>query len=85
MRVCIALAMQTCIIARMNPSEAIQHLKQAGMTEKAIGAAVGANQSTINRIANGARSFWDIGQKLVELAQRTPLPDASAGDQAEAA
>lgn len=61
----------------MNPSDAIAHLKLAGLTEKAIGAQVGANQSTINRIANGAEPSYALGSALVELARATAIPPSS--------
>ena len=69
--------MRKCILVRMNPSEAITHLKQAGLTEKAIGLAVGANQSTINRIANGTQPNWELGLALVRLAEATEIPPAA--------
>jgi len=54
----------------MTPSAAIEHLITAGMTEKAIGASVGAGQSTINRIRHGRmHPAWAVGDKLVRLAQ----------------
>ena len=70
------------ILHRMKPTEAVSHLKRAGMTEKAIGSAVGANQSTVNRIGNGMLPNWELGQALVRLAELTPI---DTGDQAEAA
>jgi len=69
--------MRKCIIACMNPSEAIAHLKQAGLTEKAIGLAVGVNQSTINRIASGTQPNYELGKALVDLAELTPLQSAA--------
>lgn len=72
---CIAIPMHACIIGGMNPSQAIAHLKRAGMTEKAIGAKVGANQSTINRIANGSTPIWELGQALIRLAESTAIPE----------
>lgn len=67
----------------MNPSEAIAHLKRAGLTEKAIGLTVGANQSTINRIAKGTQPNYELGQALVRLAEATEIPPAA--DRLEAA
>lgn len=70
------------------------------MTEKAIGAAVGARQSTINRIRHGHMApTWEVGDALVKLAKDTPIqfgahedpaasrrpPAAKAGGAAEAA
>lgn len=44
------------------------------MTEKAIGAAVGAGQSTINRIRHQRmQPSWAVGDKLVRLAQSRPI------------
>jgi predicted XRE-type DNA-binding protein len=77
MRKRMDINMRKCIIACMNPSEAITHLKQAGLTEKAIGLAVGANQSTINRIANGTQPNYELGKALIDLAQQTPLQNAA--------
>ena len=68
----------------MTPSEAIQLLLARGMTESAIGAAVGARQSTINRIKTGGMlPNWETGQKLVLLAAE-PMPAAN-DDAVEAA
>ena len=53
----------------MTPADAIARLQANGMTEAAIGAAVGANQSTINRIANGRDPRWSLGNRLVALAK----------------
>ncbi|MBB1060394.1 helix-turn-helix domain-containing protein [Marilutibacter spongiae] len=50
------------------------------MTEVAIAAAVGARQSTINRIANGhMKPNWELGQALVALAKATEIPPANDG------
>jgi DNA-binding XRE family transcriptional regulator len=57
----------------MKPSEAIAALIAQGMTETSIGTAVGARQSTINRIKSGAMvPNWETGQKLVDLAASMP-------------
>lgn len=54
----------------MNPSEAIELLSKSGMTEAAIGASVGARQSTINRIRRGQmKPTYDVGKALVALAE----------------
>ena len=59
----------------MTPSAAIAHLKQAGKTESAIAAAVGAGQATINRIAAGNQiPNWQLGQALIQLAAATAIP-----------
>lgn len=61
----------------MNPTEAIKKLLAHGMTESAIGEAVGARQSTINRIkTEDMQPNWATGQKLVELALAT-IPAAN--------
>lgn len=53
----------------MNPSEAIDRLKRAGMTEKVIAAAVGIRQSTVNRIRHGAMTpSYPVGKALVDMA-----------------
>lgn len=58
----------------MTPSEAITALLARGMTEAAIGDAVGARQSTINRIKRGDMiPNWETGKALVDLAE-TPEP-----------
>lgn len=66
----------------MKPSEAIELLIASGMTEAAIGAAVGARQPTINRIKRGQmQPAWTVGHALVETAKAlVPAPT-----QAEAA
>lgn len=71
----------------MNPSNAIAHLKLAGMTEVAIAAKVGSRQSTINRILHGGmKPNYELGKALVDLALATPIhfSDPQA-DQAKAA
>jgi len=53
----------------MNPSTAIDVLRAAGLTEQAIGAAVGARQSTINRIRrNQMQPTYEVGKALVDMA-----------------
>ena len=71
----------------MTPAEAIAHLKASGMTEKAIGTAVGVSQSAINKISrNDMNPNWQIGQALVQLAGATSLPlPANSDTQQEAA
>jgi hypothetical protein len=54
----------------MTPTDAVQRLIQAGMTEAAIADKVEAEQSTINRIKHGREPRWGLGQALVLLAQR---------------
>ena len=55
---------------QMTPAEAVSFLKGVPMTEKAIGAAVGASQSTINKICRGdMKPNWELGQALVRLAE----------------
>lgn len=49
------------------------------MTESAIGAAVGARQSTINRIRHGAmQPTWQVGHALVQMAVAQKLLDGPA-------
>jgi len=66
----------------MTPSEAIARLKAVPMTEKAIGDAVGASQSTINKISRGdMKPNWELGHALVSLAIQVdadPAPQARA-------
>lgn len=72
----------------MNPSLAIEQLRAAGLTEQAIGAAVGARQSTINRIRRGQmQPTYEVGKALVDLAvaeerkaarRRKPTPTVAA-------
>ncbi len=55
----------------MDPSNAIEALREAGLTEKAIGSLVGADQSTINRIRRGHMvPNYPLGRALVDLAER---------------
>ncbi len=57
----------------MTPAEAISHLLSLGMTETAVGDAVGCRQSTINRIKRGdMQPNWDTGQALIDLAANPP-------------
>jgi predicted transcriptional regulator len=63
----------------MTPSEAIATLKRLGRTESAIGAAVGARQSTINRILHGVmQPSYDVGKALVDLAEAARLQALNA-------
>lgn len=56
----------------MNPSLAIERLRAAGLTEQSIGSAVGARQSTINRIRRGLmQPTYEVGKALVDLAVTT--------------
>ncbi len=67
----------------MTPSAAINALIANGMSETAIGEAVGARQNTINRIKRGVMvPNWETGQKLVALALSS-IP--ASNDDAEAA
>jgi IS30 family transposase len=55
----------------MSPSDAIELLIAAGLTETVIGQKVGAQQSTINRIRRGQMTpNYDVGKALVDLATR---------------
>ena len=61
--------MHVCIMVPMDPTQAIETLKRAGLTEKAIAESVGVNQSTVNRIGNGSHPSYSVGRALIELAQ----------------
>lgn len=74
----------------MKPSEAIEQLLALDMTEAAIGDAVGARQSTINKIKReDMQPNYTLGKALVDLAElkgslaRQP-PAANEGDAASA-
>lgn len=68
----------------MSPSSAIEALVASGLTEAQIGSAVGARQSTINRIRRGKQKpNYDVGAALVRLAEELPANDEPP--QAEAA
>jgi transcriptional regulator with XRE-family HTH domain len=54
----------------MTPSQAIQNLQSAGMTEAAIAKHAGVDQSTVNRIKHGRDPGWALGQRLVDMALR---------------
>lgn len=70
----------------MTPSEAISILLARGMTELAIGQAVGARQSTINRIKNRQMiPNWDTGKALIDLAKALPANEGEAGEVPRAA
>ncbi len=73
------------IMTPMTPSEAIAQLLAGGMTEAAIGDAVGTRQSTINKIKRGDMvPNWETGRALIQLAHdRAPANDSEP--QAEAA
>jgi len=48
------------------------------MTESAIGAAVGAAQSTINKIKRGEMvPNWETGKALIDLASQPPEEQAA--------
>lgn len=57
----------------MKPSTAIELLIASGLTETAIGAAVGARQSTVNRIRHQKmQPTYAVGKALVDLAEALP-------------
>lgn len=59
----------------MKPSEAIARLRTAGMTEQAIAVAVGARQSTINRIRHEQmQPTYALGKALVDMAAALDKP-----------
>lgn len=67
----------------MNPSDAIHKLRESGMSEEVIAAAVHTSQPTINRIKRGkVEPGYVLGSKLVAMA--TLLPVASDDDRAQA-
>lgn len=60
----------------MNPSQAITALLGRGMTESAIGQAVGVSQGTINKIKRGDMvPNWETGKALVDLATQPAAND----------
>lgn len=64
--------------ATMTPIDAITVLLSRGMTESAIGAAVGAAQSTINKIKRGEMvPNWETGKALIDLASQPPEEQAA--------
>lgn len=70
-------------LAAMNPSDAILKLRESGMSEQVIAAAVHTSQPTINRIRRGkVEPGYVLGSKLVAMA--TLLPAANGDDRAQA-
>ena len=69
----------------MKPSEAIEKLLSTGLTEAAIGDAVGARQSTVNKIKRGTVPNWELGKRLVDLAESLPPDEADLARRTEAA
>lgn len=54
----------------MTPAEAIECLRERGLTETAIAALAGTSQSSVNRIRRGVMApGYDLGKKLVDLAE----------------
>ncbi len=51
----------------MDITEALCGLSRSGLSQKAIAAAVGTSQSTINRALAGADVRYSIGQKILNL------------------
>lgn len=63
----------------MDPSTAIEALRAAGLTEKAIGARVGVGQPTINRIRRGDMTpNYNLGKAIVDLAESLGGEEPSA-------
>lgn len=61
----------------MTPAHAIEKLSAADWTEKAIGDAVGINQSSVNKIRHGRmRPSYEAGKALVDLAESLDRPTA---------
>jgi transcriptional regulator with XRE-family HTH domain len=54
----------------MSPSEAVRALLEGGLSESAIAARCGVNQSSVNRIKRGAVPNYDVGRQLVALARK---------------
>ncbi|HEY9145650.1 MAG TPA: helix-turn-helix domain-containing protein [Thiobacillus sp.] len=55
----------------MTPSEAIRILLEQGRTEAEVAAAVGLNQSSINRIKREVSDpTYQVGKRLIEMARR---------------
>jgi len=55
----------------MNPTHAIEQLRAARLTEKAIALRVGVTQPTINRIRHGVmQPSWETGEALIRLAKK---------------
>lgn len=55
----------------MNILEALAKLAVSGLSQKAIAAAVGSSQSTINRAMHGKDIRFSTGKSIIELAERT--------------
>lgn len=56
----------------------INDLMEAGLSEKEIGAAIGRDQSSVNRMRNGkVRTDYETGLKLEQL-HREKCPDVIA-------
>lgn len=45
----------------------LEDLVAGGMTEAQIGAAIGRNQSSVNRMRNGQRTDYETGVKIEQL------------------
>lgn len=56
------------------------------MTEQVIAAAIGSQQSTINRIRNGVMTpNYTVGKALVDMAEACPAPTQQGEERADAA
>jgi len=60
--------MQDCMVG--NWSQLVRQLMSGGHTQAQIAAALGVDQATVSRIANGqiAGVRFEVGAKLIELA-----------------
>jgi DNA invertase Pin-like site-specific DNA recombinase len=61
----------------MTPQAAVQNLIDAGRSEIWIAYHLGIAQSTVWRIRNGQETKWELGQKIVALAEKE-CPAAAA-------
>lgn len=67
------------IFAPMKPSDAITKLREAGLSEKGIAAAIPVAQSTINRIHRGdMEPNYTLGKRLIEMAEALPPAESAA-------
>jgi transcriptional regulator with XRE-family HTH domain len=63
----------------MNPTEAVNHLVQAGWTEAEIARKAGIQQPAVNKIKHGRMPLYDTGFALVKLAGRVRKPRGDIG------
>ena len=65
----------------MEPRTAIHALMALGWSHRKLARAIGADQSTISRIADGkiADTLWSIGSKLINMAKLKQPPPLKRG------